>query len=71
MEIKVIGSKNCGRCQMVKQILDNKSIEYKYSLLEDFSEEEQNDLINKAKNTGNMQFPLIIKDNKIITLQEV
>lgn len=69
--IELIGKKNCGRCNIVKDILNSKNIEYNYSLLEDFSQLEQDNFINMATNSGQTQMPLIIKNNKIITLQEV
>jgi len=69
--ILVIGTENCSRCNMVKNILNNKNIEYDYKLINSLSDEDKNKYINMAQCIGQMSFPLIIKDEKIITLQEV
>jgi len=56
---------------MVKTILNNKNIEYRYNLINDYNEEDRNDFMNMAKKAGQMSFPIIIKNKKIITLQEI
>ena len=40
--IKVIGKEHCGACMMTKNVLGAKGIEFEYSLLEEMTEEEQN-----------------------------
>ena len=69
--ILVIGSKNCSKCKTVKGILDDKKIEYTYKIIDDFTGEEQSSYLKMAKEKGLLSFPLIIKDNNIINLQEV
>ena len=56
---------------MTKMVLDNKKAEYEYKLLSSFSQEEQDFYLDIAREARQMSFPLIIKDGKIITLQEV
>ncbi|MDN5317855.1 MAG: Glutaredoxin [Thermoanaerobacterium sp.] len=69
--ILVIGTQNCARCKSVKTILDNKNIKYEYKDISDFTKEEQDLFFDMANKEKQKSFPLIIKDNKIITLQEV
>jgi len=56
---------------MVKANLDKKDIEYTYKLNEELSEEELNIYVNKARVKGLLNFPLIVKDEEIITIQEI
>jgi len=67
----VIGTQNCKKCNMTKSILDKESIEYTYKLSSEIPEEEFNTYINKAKIKGILNFPLIIKNDEIITLEDV
>jgi len=67
----IIGVENCSRCKMTKSILDNKKIDYTYKLNNEISEEEFNTYMDKAKIKGLMNFPLIIKDEEIIVLEDV
>ena len=69
--MRVIGKQNCSRCDMVKNILNNKQIEYEYILMESLSLEEQVEYRKMAIKAKQMEMPLIIKEDKIITLQEV
>lgn len=69
--ILVIGTQNCSRCSMIKNILTEKSIQYEYKLINEMSEEDTNKHMDMAKAKNQMSFPLIIKENKLVTLQEV
>ncbi len=67
----VIGTENCSKCLMTKNILDSKGIEYTYQLLNSLSKHEQDIYLDMAQKAKQMSMPLIIKDGQIITLQEV
>ena len=69
--IKVIGKEHCGACMMTKNVLGAKGIEFEYILLEEMTEEEQNNVIKTAEEQGRLSMPFIIKDGKLVTLQEV
>ena len=69
--IKVIGKEHCGACMMAKNVLSAKGIEFEYTLLEEMTEEEQNNVIKMAEEQGRLSMPFIIKDGKLVTLQEV
>lgn len=69
--LKIIGLKNCSKCTVTKQILDSKKIEYKYSILTELPEEERRRYAQMARDCNYNAMPLIIKDDKLITLQEV
>jgi glutaredoxin len=68
--IKLIGTENCSKCIITKQILDRKGIEYEYLLLDELSKEEQSAYLVTARRSGYATMPLIIKDDKFITLEE-
>lgn len=67
----IIGKENCSRCNMTKSVLDNKKIEYTYKLREEIEREEFNNYIKKINSKKIMNFPLIIRDEKIITLEDI
>ncbi|MCE5220018.1 MAG: hypothetical protein LLF98_01820 [Clostridium sp.] len=69
--ILIIGTQNCSRCNMTKTILDKKNIEYTYKLSNDISKEELNEYMKKARIKGLLNFPLIIKNDEIIEVQEI
>ena len=66
----VIGLKNCNKCTITKQILDGKNIQYEYSVLNELPEEERRKYAQMARDINYDTMPLIIKDDKLITLQE-
>ena len=69
--ILIIGTQNCSKCSMTKAILDKKEIEYEYKLNNEISEDKFNTYLEKAKIKGLMNFPLIVKDEEIITLEDI
>lgn len=69
--LKIIGTNNCAKCIMTKQLLEKKNTEYEYVLLEDLSKEEQGEYLSMARKKGMMTMPLILKNEELITLQEV
>jgi glutaredoxin len=69
--ILVIGKENCSACDMTKTILKNKGIEFEYTLLDELEEIQKKEYIKLAREQGIMSMPLIIKEDKIIKLQEV
>jgi len=54
---------------MVKNILDNKKIEYEYKLIDDMSELDQSTYLSKAN--GQMSYPIIFKNDQLTTLQNL
>lgn len=69
--IKVIGKENCGACMMAKKVLTKKGVEFEYVYLNDLSEEERDVVLKLADEQGMRSMPLIVKDGKLVTLQEV
>ena len=69
--IKVIGKTGCNRCTMTKNILTNKNVEFEYLLFEDLSSDEQNKYMKLVEEQTMIELPLIIKNDKLITLQEI
>lgn len=69
--IRLIGKNGCSRCEMVKNILSNKGINFDYKKLEDLSQEEKNKYLKLARMKKQMEMPLIIKNEKIVDIKEV
>lgn len=69
--ISVIGKENCGACMMARKVLTKKGVEFEYIHLNDLSEEEKDVVLKLADEQGVRSMPLIIKDGKLVTLQEV
>ena len=69
--IRLIGKKGCSRCEITKQILKKKGVEFNYELISELSNEEQ-ELLNKmVQETGLMQMPLILKDGILTEIKEI
>jgi glutaredoxin len=69
--LEIIGSKNCSKCNTVKKDLDSKNIEYEYKILEELQQHDKEKYIQMAKAVNQYYLPLIIRDNTLISLQEV
>lgn len=69
--ILLIGKKNCNACNMTKMVLTNKQIEFEYRLLNELSKEEQEHYIKLAEESNMLSLPLIVVDNKLMTLQQI
>jgi glutaredoxin len=67
----VIGTEFCSRCKGTKLRLDSLGIEYEYKLMSELSQEDQDKYTKMAEDCKMKGFPLIVKDNKLWTLQEV
>jgi glutaredoxin len=69
--LKVIGLENCGKCTITKNILEERNIEYEYDVLSNLNQEDQRKYAKMARESNYNSMPLIIRDDKLITLQEV
>ena len=69
--IKIIGKENCSACEMTKTILKNKGIEFEYELLAELEDSQRKEYMKIAREQGKLSMPLIIKNEQLITLQEV
>lgn len=69
--VRVIGSRGCSRCEITKQILKKKGVEFSYELISDLPDEEQELLNNLAQEKGLLQMPLILKDNELVEIKEI
>lgn len=65
--ITVIGSKSCSRCEITKNVLAKKGIDYEYKLYDELPESDK-ELI---KQLNLKQLPIIFDGDKNLTLQEV
>ena len=71
MMIKVIGKENCGACMMAKKVLTRKGVDFDYVYLDELEEEERKEVLRMSDEQGMRSMPLIVKDGKLVTLQEV
>ena len=71
MMIKVIGKENCGACMMAKKVLTRKGVDFEYVYLDELEEKEREEILRMSDEQGMRSMPLIIKDGKLVTLQEV
>ncbi|MFW6377520.1 MAG: glutaredoxin family protein [bacterium] len=69
--IKVIGTIGCSKCNIIKSKLENKGIEFNYVLLNELTNEEQDEALDKAKDSGLSSFPIILRDDEVVKLEEV
>lgn len=69
--LKIIGTKNCSRCVTVKNILTTKKIEFEYFLLDELEAIDQEKYTKLAEENNQLQFPLIVKDEKLIDIKEI
>lgn len=69
--VRVIGSKGCINCEITKQTLKKKGIEFSYELLTELPEDEQTKLNELATNKGLLKMPLILNDNELVTIAEI
>ncbi|NLE03475.1 MAG: NrdH-redoxin [Crenarchaeota archaeon] len=65
--ITVIGTPRCSKCEKVIDNLKIKKIEYQYKYITDYSNKEQDELLELAKANNQSSFPLIIREGQLIT----
>lgn len=69
--IEVIGNLKCFNCEMVKKKLEKDGIEFEYKIFDQLPEEDQEELSKMARDSKMINMPLILKDNKLITINEI
>jgi arsenate reductase-like glutaredoxin family protein len=67
--INIYGKHGCARCESVKSLLDKRGIIYSYQLIEEMKYQDHiKDLIT-IDNQG--MYPLIMNDDKVVSLKDV
>ena len=69
--ILVIGTEGCSRCAITQKILTEKDIDYEYKTINSLPVEDRRNYVRLAKDEGLNTMPLIIQNNKAISLQEL
>jgi glutaredoxin len=69
--IRVIGNLNCPNCHITKMTLEKKGVDFTYEIFDQLSKDEQEILLEEAKNKGFLKMPLILKDNQLTTITEL
>ena len=67
----VIGTYGCSRCTMIKNILKNRKIDFEYLDFNNLSQDKQKEYISFLEENNKLAFPLLIKDGKIVNLEEI
>lgn len=67
----VVGREHCINCIEVKNNLEKHNIEFEYKLLDNLNQSELDNYLGLAQEQNINELPLIINDNKLITLKEV
>jgi glutaredoxin len=67
----VVGIQFCNRCDVVKKILKNKNIDFVSIDFDSLDNYSQQNYMNIASSNSNHNFPLIFKNNKLITIKEI
>ncbi len=69
--ILVVGNKGCSKCKVTQDILSSKEIEFEYKLIDDMNPEDVAKYMTMARAAQQNTFPILIKDDLVVTLQEV
>lgn len=69
--IKVFGAESCGVCKTVKKILEDEEIYHEYTDIDSLTKGERENWLEIGRAAGNMSLPVIIKEGKSITHQEL
>lgn len=69
--IRVIGQLGCSNCEIVKQTLKKKGVEFEYIFLNNLSLDEQDAILDTAEKNGYTKMPLIFNNDELITIAEL
>lgn len=64
--IVVIGKKSCGKCQDLKEELNEQEVDFEYKDLNSIPVDERREYVQKARDNDMTYLPLVFKDNQII-----
>ncbi len=69
--IVIYGTEGCSKCNITKKLLDAKNIRYEYILIEDLDKLEREKILELAEKNSIQNFPIILKNNQIIKVEEI
>ena len=69
--ILIIGTDNCVNCLKTKYELFNKGIDYDYFLIDELNDKDAEKYKNDALSKGLMSFPILVKDGKVVSKQDI
>jgi len=69
--IKVIGTIGCQKCKQTVRELNSRDIDFSYRFLNELSDEQADKYIEKASIAGQKNFPIILKDDELVNLEEI
>lgn len=65
----VLGNSNCSRCEVVKTILTNKGIEFRYELMEDLPSGIKGSYMKMAREAKMLSMPILIQGGKVMSIE--
>lgn len=69
--IRVIGKYGCGRCDDIVEILTKNNKEFVYSYINDLDEKTARRYREKAIDAKQRSFPIILKDDELVKLEDI
>ena len=69
--MKLIATIGCMKCKEIGRKMRGLDIDFEYIKPFEISEEEFDKYVNMAKEVGQKEFPILVKDNEIISVEEV
>lgn len=69
--ILIIGNKGCSRCEITQNLLTSKNIPFEYKMISELDNKDAALYLAMARTAKQTSFPILIKDEKVVTLQEV
>ena len=69
--LKVIGKNGCSACVVLKEKLTQEGVEFEYVILDEVDNKTRKGYMKKAIQANHMSFPIVLKDDEIISQDEI
>lgn len=68
----IIATPTCNKCKIAKKRLELAKVPHKYRLMSELNSEDQETVRFKAMDAGQMQFPIVLnEDRMVVDIEEV
>lgn len=68
----IIATPTCNKCKIAKKRLELAKVPFKYRLMSELSTEDQETVKFKASDAGQMQFPIVLdEDRMVVNIEDV
>lgn len=68
--VLVIGKENCGSCENAKSKLKESGVDFEYITIDKLNPHDKDKYMKMAREKKQMTMPLIVKENKLIDIEE-